>query len=73
MPDEGPMNTITITTEVQLQEAKAMIDHLSQRNLFLAQSLKQSFQIGFNYEKEIAELKARLEAADRPATVGESE
>ncbi|WP_156466413.1 hypothetical protein [Rhizobium sp. Leaf306] len=67
------MNTITITTEVQLQEAKAMIDHLSQRNLFLAQSLKQSFQIGFNYEKEIAELKARLEAADRPATVGESE
>lgn len=63
------MNTITITTEVQLQEAKAMIDHLSQRNLFLAQSLKQSFQIGFDYEKEISELKARLEAlnaSDKP-------
>lgn len=67
------MNTITITTEVQLQEAKAMIDHLSQRNLFLAQSLKQSFQIGFNYEKEIAELKARLEPTDTPAANEEAE
>lgn len=67
------MNTITITTEVQLQEAKAMIDHLSQRNLFLAQSLKHSFQIGFNYEKEIAELKARIEATDTPSTVEEAE
>ena len=67
------MNTITITTEVQLQEAKAMIDHLSQRNLFLAQSLKQSFQIGFDYEKEILALKARLEAVDAPESVEEVE
>lgn len=67
------MNTITITAEVQLQEAKAMIDHLSQRNLFLAQSLKQSFQIGFDYEKEIVELKARLEAFDAADTAEEAE
>lgn len=67
------MNTITITAEVQLQEAKAMIEHLSQRNLFLAQSLKQSFQIGFDYEKEIAELKARLEALAAPAKAEEEE
>lgn len=53
------MQTMAISAEVQLQEAKAMIAHLEQRNLFLAQSLRQSFQIGFDYEKKIAELTAQ--------------